>query len=76
MNITYEINGINYLLFECPFIMGRPNKIDDFYKSIRMYNGIIQSGIKQDGGFWGTDILNVKVLIPTVHAVKFSATME
>ena len=76
MNITYEINGINYLLFECPFILREPNKIENLYASVRSYNGIIQGAIKQNGGFWGTDMLTVKVLIPTVHAVKFSETME
>lgn len=74
--LTYTVNGINYLLFECPFPFNRKTELDSFYEKVKNYNGILQGAEKINGGFWGESYIKVNVLIPDNKALEFSGTME
>ena len=74
--LTYKVNGINYLLFECPFPINRKTELGNFYEKVKEYKGILQAAEKINGGFWEDSYLKVSVLIPEEKAIEFSGTME
>ena len=74
--LTYKVNGINYLLFECPFPINRKTELCNFYEKVKEYKGILQGVEKINGGFWEDSYFKVNVLIPEERAIDFSGTME
>tara|TARA_R110000744_G_scaffold157261_3_gene272973 strand:+ start:657 stop:890 length:234 start_codon:yes stop_codon:yes gene_type:complete len=74
--LTYTVNDINYLLFECPFPISRRIELKKFYDKVNGYKGILQGAKKIGGGFWDDEYVQISVLIPEHHALEFSKTME
>ena len=74
--LVHTLNGINYLLFECPFPISEKHKLDSFYKEVNKLKGIIQGAEKVSGGFWGDSYIKINVLIPEDKAFYFSSEME
>ena len=76
MELVYKINGVNYVLFNCPFALRNKTGVDELYEKIDLYKGILQGAEKIDGGFWGDSYLKITVLIPEDKALIFSNTMK
>ena len=70
--LVHTLNGVNYLLFECPFPISGESKLHSFYKKLSKFNGILQGADKVEGGFWGHSYLKVTVLVPEENAFIFS----
>ena len=70
--LVHTLNGVNYLLFECPFPLNKKTDLDSFYEKVNTVDGIIQGGEKVSGGFWGNSYFKISVLIPEDKAVLFS----
>ena len=71
--LLYTINGINYLLFECPFpISTTQTKLDGFFDKIKSFKGIVQGCEKINGTFWVESHLKISVLIPENNSIMFS----
>ncbi len=77
MNIAHEINGIKYMLFNCPLpILTSSKNIDELYNNVNGLNGIIQGCDRIKGGFFSDDYFKITVLIPENKALEFSKHME
>lgn len=76
MELVHELNGIKYLMFECPFPINRKTDLETFYEKVKNYNGILQGAEKVNGGFWGDSYFKVNVLIPEDKVVEFSNYMK
>lgn len=66
--ITCELNGKKYLLFEVPVIQKNSSATE---RMIKKHKGILQ-GAKVHSSFWGASYVICKVLIPEENAEAFS----
>lgn len=67
--LTVELNGVKYLLFEIPVLDSNSKKID---AKVEKYEGIFQGVGKVHRSFWGDGYVICNVLIPEKNAVAFS----
>lgn len=67
--LTVELNGIKYLLFEVPMVNSNSKKIN---AKINKHEGIFQGVGKVHSSFWGNNYVICNVLIPEKNAVAFS----
>lgn len=74
--LTYKIDEIDYLLFNCPFPINSINSIDEFYNNVNNYSGILQGAKIINLGFFEGKYIDISVLIPQKHALIFSKYME
>lgn len=68
-NLTCKLNGIKYLLVECPITDKNSKKIEDRCKK---YECIMQGAKIKLGGFFSGSYVIAKILVPEKNVIEWN----